>query len=75
MDLISKSNLKELISLEKIILSYETELAPNYKFPSKIFHTLWEYFGNQEIDQRSMLIFVRIMLTRNSTLLNVEKVA
>ncbi|CAK82169.1 unnamed protein product (macronuclear) [Paramecium tetraurelia] len=74
-DLISKSNLKELISLEKIILSYETELAPNYKFPSKIFHTLWEYFGNQEIDQRSMLIFVRIMLTRNSSLLNLEKVA
>ncbi|CAD8060420.1 unnamed protein product [Paramecium sonneborni] len=74
-EIISKSNLKELISLEKIILSYETEQTPNYKFPSKMFHTLWEYFGSQEIDQRSMLIFVRIMLTRNSSYLNLEKVA
>ncbi|CAD8143743.1 unnamed protein product [Paramecium octaurelia] len=74
-DLISKSNLKELISLEKIILSYETEQVPNYKFPSKIFHVLWEYFGSQEVDQRSMLIFVRVLLTRNSSYLNLEKVA
>ncbi|CAK56283.1 unnamed protein product (macronuclear) [Paramecium tetraurelia] len=73
-DLISTSNQKELLSIEKIILSYETEQAPNYKLPNKAFSTLWDLFGRPEINQRSMLIFVRIMLTRNCSYFNMEKI-
>lgn len=65
-----RKNLKEIVSIEKILQSYDHE--GEYKLPGKLFLKLWSTLGNCEL--RSTCILIRILINKNQEYLNKERI-
>lgn len=73
LEFIMNSNLKELISLEKILNTYDSDSYP-LKLPAKLFPKLWETLNAKDTNLRAVLILIRILVTKQPALLTNEKV-